>query len=206
MIRILSFVTLLSLLFALPAFADTPLNPGFTDELTRSPSAKGTPHGAGCSLAILTTKTAQPIRNFIGGAPVRYRTPAQIEFTSTSTTPTLVCFSQDPTASFNRHGQFTARVGAYAAGGGACLPIPGNQLPTIRLLLREGLSRSRGQVVGTLPRVCTDGVTPCLATSDCTAGGGSGTCRTTGGQADSTYAFLVSDSSSTVNVWACEVE
>lgn len=204
--RLLTLCLLMFATLAAPAFADAPLNPANPSGFTRTGSLKGQPPGTGCPLTVLSAKTATPIRLFAGGAYARWRLPAQIELTSTSTTTTLLCFSQDPAPTINRYGHFTARANAYAAGQGACAPIPGNMMPTTRVLLSDGMSRTRGNIIGSMPRTCTDGVTPCLANSDCTAGGGSGTCRTTGGPSPIVYGFLVSDSSNPVMVYACDLE
>ena len=199
------FLIIIALIFSPRAVsAAPPARPAYTAEMARTGVSIPEPRGNGHLLMSLGTKTRTAVRPFDTTAPVSFQLPAQVLLTSTSTTVTVACWSQDPTPTFTRHGFFSARAG-YAAGHGSCCVVPGGQIPTYCAAFPSTFTgpMNQSRAAGSMPFRCSVApALPCNTTADCP----SGTCATSGPPSDCTYLFLVSDSSSTVDVYVSEVE
>ena len=197
-------VTLAFLLVASTVYAAPPQRPDYALDMARTGVSVPAPRGAGQVLVTLSSKSPTFVRPFNSGTPIAYQLPTQLQITSTSTTVTVGCWSQDRTPTFTRHGRFSARA-AYSAGHGSCCVIPGNQVPAYCAAFPVTFNRSTAsaQPVGAMRFQCSGTLAePCDSTADCL----SGTCATSGPPSKRAYFFLVSDSSSSVDVYVSEVE
>lgn len=197
--------SLTPLLFLLTLFAACaePQNTPYSAEWSRTPIARGYPNGEGCGLATATGTGAfvlQGANN--GGQPLSFRLPLQLKVSVTSTSPVMLCASQDPTPIINALGRFSAdSAGYYAAGAGPCYSL---QPPSdfwgedIQSLRRTG----EGIPTGSKPHQCSVSATPCSVTSDCPSGGG--TCTVTM-WSQRAYIFAIFEAGSGSSVRACDV-
>lgn len=200
-----TFLFLLALLsFTSIAYAGPPARPTYTAEMARTGVSVPAPRGAGQVLMTLSSKAPTAVRAFGTSVPTAFELPTQLLLTSTSTTVTVGCWSQDRFPTFTRHGRFSARA-AYSAGHGSCCLIPGGQVPTYCAAFNLTFNRSTSNAwpVGAMRFQCSDSLrSPCDVTGDCVTG----TCATSGPPSNRAYFFLLSDSSSTVDVYVSEVE
>ena len=155
-----------------------PQGTGYALEWSRTPIARGAPNGQGCGYITATATRAYPLLSADNGLAVAMRLPLQLKLTVSSTSPVMLCASQDPSPIINRVGRFSAdSAGVYSAGVGPCLPLqpPADFFGMDMVGLRVS---GEGTPVGSKPWSCSTSGTPCSVNSDCPSGGGTCTVRT----------------------------